>query len=64
VVALDEDSAHRVGALLGKARTKDVVDASVVVLATGRRADVVTDDVADIERLLAAVGGSARVRAV
>lgn len=58
VVALDEDAAHRAGALLGKARTKDIVDASVVVLATKRRANVVTDDVDDIERLAAAAGGS------
>jgi predicted nucleic acid-binding protein len=52
VVPLDEAAAHAAGALLGKARTKDVVDASVAVLAVGRGADVVTDDGDDIERLL------------
>ncbi len=64
VVALDEDAAHLVGALLGKARTKDVVDASVVVLAIQRRASIVTDDVEDIEQLLAAAGTTTTVNAV
>jgi predicted nucleic acid-binding protein len=54
VVAFDEANAHRAGALLGKSRTKDVVDASVAALAIRRRADIVTDDPDDIVRLLAA----------
>jgi len=54
VVAFDEAAAHAAGALLGRTRTKDVADASVVVLAARSRADVVTDDVGDIERLLTA----------
>jgi predicted nucleic acid-binding protein len=52
VVPFDEAAAHAAGSLLGKARTKDVVDASVVVLAIRHGADVVSDDVEDIQRLL------------
>jgi len=50
---MDEDAAHRAGALLGKARRDDVVDASVVALAVARKADIVTADVHDIRRLVA-----------
>ena len=58
VVALDDAAAHRAGALLGKSRTRDVVDATVVALAIQRGADIQSDDAEDIRRLLA----SARVR--
>ena len=58
VVALDEAAAHRVGALLGKSRTTDIVDAAVVVLAIDRNADVQTGDAEDIRRL----SGAARTR--
>jgi len=54
IVAFDEADAHRAGALLGKSRTSDIVDASVVALAIRSRADIVTDDPDDIVRLLAA----------
>ena len=54
VVAFREADAHEAGRLLGKSRTRDVVDASVVVLAVSSYADVVTDDSADISRLLRA----------
>jgi hypothetical protein len=54
IAVLDEARAHRAGVLLGKARTKDVVDASVVVLAVERSADVVSDDAHDLRRLIAA----------
>lgn len=54
VVALDEAGAHRAGALLGKSLTTDVADAVLVSVALERRADVVTDDPADIERLVSA----------
>jgi predicted nucleic acid-binding protein len=60
IVAFDEQSAHEAGALLGKARTKDVVDASVVVLAIQHGADVVTGDAGDIRRLVV----TARVKSV
>ena len=54
VVAFDETAAHRAGALLGKSRTSDVVDASVAVVAIGHDASIVSDDARDIVRLLAA----------
>lgn len=54
VVPFDEAAAHLAGSLLAKSRTKDVVDASVAELASRRKADVVSDDAADIQRLLAA----------
>lgn len=54
VVSMDESLAHAAGALLGKTRTKDVVDASVAVLAIQRGANVVSDDADDIRRLLSA----------
>jgi hypothetical protein len=54
VVAFDEAAAHAAGVLLGKTRTRDVVDASVVELSIRKQADVVSDDAADIRRLLSA----------
>ena len=58
VVTFAEEAAHRVGALLGKSRTTDVVDAAVVVLAIQRRADIVSADSQDIARLLTAAGAT------
>jgi len=46
--------AHAAGALLGKTRTRDVIDASVAELSSRKQADVVSDDADDIRRLLAA----------
>lgn len=54
VVSFSEADAHQAGALLGKSRTADVVDASVAALAIRRQADVVSGDASDIVRLLAA----------
>jgi len=54
IVPFDEEAAHAAGALLGKTRTKDIVDASVAVLSWRAGADVVSDDADDIKRLLAA----------
>jgi hypothetical protein len=51
-VAFAEADAHHAGALLGKTRTGDVVDASVALLAIRHQADVVTSDARDIVRLL------------
>jgi hypothetical protein len=45
-----------VGALLGRAKTSDVVDASVVELAIARDAEILTTDPHDIARLVAASG--------
>lgn len=61
VVALDEPGAHAAGALLGKARARDVVDASVVGLAVRHDADIVSSDAKDLRRLLAAARSPLRV---
>jgi predicted nucleic acid-binding protein len=60
VVPLDQATAHAAGALLGKARTRDVVDATVAALAARHDADVVTADAADIRKLLTASGAKSR----
>jgi predicted nucleic acid-binding protein len=62
IVPLDEELAHRVGSLLGKSRTRDIVDASVVALAVEHSADILSDDEEDIRRLIAAARGSAKTR--
>ena len=54
VVGFDEAADHAAGALLGKTRTRDVVDASVAELSIRKQADVVSDDADDIRTLLAA----------
>ncbi len=56
VVTFDEHAAHRTGALLGKAKSSDIVDALVVDLAVTTSSDIVTTDAADIRRLVAAAG--------
>jgi hypothetical protein len=56
VVALDEASAHAAGRLLGRARTADVVDASVVTLAVAQHASIATGDPDDIDHLVRAAG--------
>jgi hypothetical protein len=56
VVALDEPTAHAVGQLLGRSRTADVVDATVVIMAIAQRAEIVTADRIDIARLAASAG--------
>ena len=63
VVSFDSARAHRSGALLGKAKTSDVVDASVVELATSRDAEIVTTDPEDIERLVSASGKRVQIDA-
>ena len=61
VVPLTEPMAHAAGQLLGRARSADVVDAVVVQVAAGRRADVMTGDRGEITRLVEAAGVSCRV---
>jgi hypothetical protein len=56
VTPLDESLARAVGTLCGQARTSDVVDASVVVLARVMAAPVVTGDAADLRALAGAAG--------
>jgi hypothetical protein len=61
VASFGEINAHRSGALLGRAKTSDVVDASVVELAVARDAEIVTTDPRDIERLVLASGKRVRI---
>lgn len=61
VVAFDEAAAHAAGALLGKTRTRDVVDASVAELSIRKVADIVSDDADDIRRLLAAANAKTSI---
>ncbi len=66
VSILDEHEAKRIGSLLDKSRTADVVDAAVVVGANGRHDTlIVTSDPGDIGRLVNASGNqSIKVQAV
>src|SRR5260370_38385894 len=61
VVCFDERSAHRTGSLLGKAKTADVVDASVVELAIVRGAEILTTDPRDIGLLVPPSGSRAPI---
>jgi predicted nucleic acid-binding protein len=61
VIAFDEASAHAAGVLLGKTRTRDVVDASVAEMSIRKQADVVSDDAADIRRLLSAANAKTSI---
>jgi PIN domain-containing protein len=56
VLPLDEPTAHAVGQLLGKSRTGDIVDATVVIVAITQHAEIVTADHAGISRLTTAAG--------
>jgi hypothetical protein len=58
---MTEQAAHEAGGLLAKARTSDVVDAVVAMLATARHADVVTSDRSEIDDLVRFAGGAGRV---
>ena len=61
IAPLGERDAHAAGRLLGKSRTTDVVDASVVAIAMRYQAVIITGDVGDMERLAAAAGGGVGV---
>jgi predicted nucleic acid-binding protein len=61
VTALTEQDAHAAGHLLGRAGTRDVVDAVVAHTAAQLDAEVVTVDPADISRLLDAAGATPRI---
>jgi hypothetical protein len=60
-VSLTEQRAHSVGRLLGRAGSRDVVDAAVADAAAELRADVVTGDRAHIRRLLDAADASGQI---
>ena len=61
IIPFDIDDAHAAGRLLAATRTSDVVDATVVVVASARSATIVSRDVKDIERLNRAAGNRCRV---
>lgn len=56
VIDLDEDTAHRVGKILARACTSDIVDGAVAAATISRSAAVVTSDRADIAHLLRSIG--------
>lgn len=56
IAPLDESLARAAGALCGRARTNDVVDASVVVLARVMAGSIVTGDADDLRALAGAAG--------
>jgi hypothetical protein len=51
VIPLDEQLARSCGELCGAANSRDVIDASVVILARERRDPIVTSDPDDLRRL-------------
>jgi len=51
IVPLDEQLARACGELCGAANSSDIIDASVVILARGRRDPIVTSDPGDLRRL-------------
>lgn len=55
IVALDEGLGRRVGLLLGRARTTDVIDAAVALLAADGD-EILTSDADDIRRLVTVIG--------
>ena len=61
IIPLTEQKAHAAGELMGRAATRDVVDATVAQTAADLRADVVTSDRADIRRLLQAAGATSQI---
>ena len=51
IIPLDEQLARSCGELCGATNTSDIIDASVVILARGRRDPIVTSDPHDLRRL-------------
>jgi len=64
VVDLTHRRARAAGALCGRAGTSNPVDASAVLVATPRRATVVTSDPDDLRRLADATGAELPVIAL
>jgi predicted nucleic acid-binding protein len=56
IVSFDDEDAHEVGALAGKAGVSDVVDVHVVLVARGRGYGVMTSDSDDLAPVIAASG--------
>lgn len=61
IAPLGESDAHAAGRLLGKSRTADVGDASVVAIAIRYQAVIITGDVENMERLAAVAGAGVSV---
>jgi hypothetical protein len=61
--SLDPYAARQCGMLLARARTSDIADAAVALLASND-AVVITSDAGDIGRLINAAGSRARIRAI
>jgi hypothetical protein len=61
VEPLDEQRARAIGVALGRSRTSDVVDASVVIGAIARGDVIVTADVDDVATIAAALGARVEV---
>jgi predicted nucleic acid-binding protein len=61
ILPLTEQKAHAAGALMGRAATRDVVDAVVAQTAADLHADIVTGDPADIRRLLQAADATSQI---
>ncbi len=52
VIPFSQDHAHKVGALLAKAKTSDVVDAHIALVASERNSRVLTSDPSDLRHLV------------
>jgi predicted nucleic acid-binding protein len=61
IMPLTEQKAHAAGELMGRAATRDIVDAVVAQTAADLHADVVTGDRADIRRLLQAADATGQI---
>jgi hypothetical protein len=61
IATLTEQRAHAAGELMGRAATRDVIDAVVAQTAADLHADVVTGDRADIHRLLQAADATGHI---
>ena len=64
VAAFAPESAHRVGELLRKAGTSDVVDAHLVSVAGERSATIVTSDGRDLEALVEAASLAVEIKEI
>jgi predicted nucleic acid-binding protein len=61
ILPLTEQRAHAAGAIMGRAATRDVVDAVVAQTAADLHADIVTGDHEDIRRLLQAADATSQI---
>ena len=64
IEALDEDTSREAGRTRRMARSSDVVDAAVIVIAVRCGAEVVTSDRDDMDKLSSAIGRRIVVRPV